>query len=105
MRCCCERLLRRGGLGRLRAARGLLEAVRPAELLAEPLHATSRVDELLLTGEERVAGRADIYRDPWQRAPRLERVPARAVDVADLIFRMNFRLHEQLLSYRRSCEA
>src|SRR6476661_9777504 len=67
---------------------GFLEAISAAKLLTEPLDAAGCVDELLLPGEERVAGAADIDGDPRQRAARGERVAAGTVDVADLIFRM-----------------
>src|SRR4051812_39290483 len=83
-------LLRAGGRGR---GGGLLEAVRAAEFLAEPLHAAGSVDELLLAREERVAGRADIDVDLRQHAARLERVAAGAVDVANLVFRVGLVFH------------
>ncbi len=45
------------------AAASGLTGVRLRELPAEPLHATGRIDQLLLTGKERVAGRADFQVD------------------------------------------
>jgi len=48
----------RGRCGRgCLARRRLLEAIGSAKFLAESLHATGRIDELLLAGEERMAGR------------------------------------------------
>src|SRR5688572_7153009 len=78
---------------RCRCPGGLLEAVRPAELLAEPLHAAGGVDELLLAGEERVALATDVDRDLGQRAAGRERVAARAVGGAGLITRVNLGFH------------
>src|SRR5687767_5743435 len=71
-----------GGCGR---AGRLLEAVGPAELLAEPLHPAGRVDELLLAGKKRVALATDVDVDPRQRAARGERVAARTVGGAGLV--------------------
>src|SRR3954470_14116290 len=79
---------RRAGL-----AGGLLEAVGPAELLAEPLHAAGGVDELLLAGEERVALAANIDVDLRRRAAGRERVPAGTVHSAGLITGMDLGFH------------
>src|SRR5204862_6992083 len=51
-----------------RCGRGLLEAVGPAELLAEAFDATGRVHELLLAGEERMTRRANVHEDLRQGA-------------------------------------
>src|SRR3982750_1783795 len=71
----------------------LLEAVRAAELLAEPLHAAGGVDELLLAGEERVALAADVHVDLGRRAAGGERVPAGAVHCAGLITGVDLSFH------------
>src|SRR4051812_20017849 len=60
---------------------GFLEAVGAAELLAEPLDAAGGVDELLLAGEERVAGRADVDVQFRLGAAGDERVAAGAMNV------------------------
>src|SRR5690242_1368216 len=57
------RLLGRASRRRLcgcRAAAGALEAVAAAKLLGELVHPACGVDELLLSGEERMTGRADV---------------------------------------------
>src|SRR5207249_4670723 len=90
---CGTRACRRG-----HPAGGFLEAVRPAELLAETLHAPGGVNELLLAGEERMAVGANIHIYFRQRAARRERVPARAVDGAGLVFRVRLGFHGKLLS-------
>src|SRR3954469_18897203 len=91
------RARRRSGRGR-GAARGLLEAVGPAELLAEPLHAAGGVDELLLAGEERVAIAANVDRQLLLRAAGLKRVAACAVNGADLVLGVNLLFHGNLLA-------
>src|SRR5262249_39092294 len=68
-------------------AAGLLE---PA---LEPLHAAARVDQLLLTGVERVAVRADLDMELGLRGTRLERVPAGARHGCEDVFGVNIRLH------------
>src|SRR5688500_13001098 len=80
----------------LRACGGrcLLEAVRPAELLAEAFRAACGIDKRLLSGDERMAVAADIDVDLRQRAAGLEGVSTRAVDGAKLIFRMGFGFHD-----------
>src|SRR5207253_5482406 len=75
----------------------LLETIRPAELLAEPLHAAGGVDELLLAREKRMASRADVDVDLRGRAASDEGIPARAVHVAGHVFGMNFGFHGKLL--------
>src|SRR5687767_10749388 len=72
---------------------GLLEAVGPAELLAEPLDAAGGVDELLFAREERVAGATDVDVDAGRRAAGGERISAGAVDIAGLITGVDLRLH------------
>jgi hypothetical protein len=73
-----------------------LKAVGSAELLAEAFDATGGIDELLLAGEERVAGTTDIDVDLGDRAAGDEGVATGAVDVAISIFGVDFGFHEQL---------
>src|SRR5690606_929502 len=49
-------------------------------LLAEALHATRRVDQLLLAREERMAGSADVQMDLVLGGSSLERIATRAPD-------------------------
>src|SRR5438874_9830597 len=70
---------RAGGRG------GLLEAVGPAEFLAEALHAAGGVDELLLAGEERMALAANVDVDLGTGTARSERVSAGAVNSTSLV--------------------
>src|SRR6266404_3424236 len=79
----CAMLLR----GRARCALGLFEA------LLEALEASTRVDELLLAGVERVAGRADLDVQLGLRGTRGERVPAAAVHGGEDVLGMNLGLH------------
>src|SRR2546423_14614938 len=81
----CRRLRGRG--------RRLLEAVGPAELLAEPLDAAGGIDELLLAGEKRMAGAANIHRDARQGAAGREGIAASAVYVTDLVFGVGAGFH------------
>jgi hypothetical protein len=74
-----------------------LKAVGSAELLAEAFDATGGIDELLLAGEERVAGTTDIDVDLGDRAAGDEGVATGAVDVAISIFGVDFRFHETTL--------
>src|SRR5690606_33508421 len=62
-------------------------------LLPEPLDPSGRVHHLLLTREERVADRTDLDVDALQRAPRLERIPTRALNRRDLVVGMDPLLH------------
>src|SRR5687768_3720575 len=90
-------------LGRGRGS--LLEAVGPAELLAEALDAAGGVDELLLAGEERVALATDVDRDLRQRTAGRERVAARAVGRAGLVTGVDFRFHfSSLLARAREAQ-
>ena len=74
--------LLRGGLG--------LAGVRLGELAAEALDAACGVDQLLLAGEERVAGGADFDDDvALMRGAGLKRVPAGALDVDVVVLRVN----------------
>jgi hypothetical protein len=79
---------RRGG-GRF------LEAVGTAKLLAEPFHAAGGVDKLLLTGEKRMAGIADIDVDLRLRAASHESISAGTTNVAGDIPGMNLGFHDQ----------
>src|SRR5688500_16113897 len=88
-----RRLLLRSSGGRGGPAGGLLEAVRPAELLAESLHPAGGVDELLLAREERVAVAANVDRQLGLGAARRKGVATRAVNAARLITRMNLGFH------------
>jgi hypothetical protein len=73
-----------------RRGSGFLEAVGSAELLAESLDATGGVDELLLAGEKRMAGRANIDIDLRLGAAGDEFISTgalyRALDVAGMDF-------------------
>src|ERR1700750_2465334 len=73
--------------GRARRALGLLEP------LLEALEPSARVDELLLAGVERVAGRADLDVQLGLRGTRRERVPAAAVHGGDDVVGVNLGLH------------
>src|SRR5262245_11188257 len=81
-------------LRRRRRGRGLLEAVGPAELLAEAFDSPGRVHELLLAGEERMALRANIDVDFGRRAAGGEGIAAGAVDGAGLVLGMNLGFHD-----------
>jgi hypothetical protein len=101
------RKIRGGLLFRACGGRGLLEAVRPAKLLAEAFHPAGGVDELLLACEERVAIAADVDVDLRGGAARLKLVPAGAVNVTELIFWMRFGFHgsnslSRIVRYRDS---
>src|SRR5205823_4974267 len=85
--------------------RRLLEAVRPAELLAEALDAAGGVDELLLPGEERMAVATDIDVDLGQRAAGLEGVAAGTVNGAGLVFGMGFGFHGRRSNQMRATQA
>jgi len=67
-----------------------------AILLVEPLDATRRVDQLLLAGEEGVAGRANFYVKVSGCRTCLERVAADAGNDRFLVVRVNSRLHQTL---------
>jgi hypothetical protein len=73
-----------------------LKAVGAAELLAESFDATGRIDEFLLSGEERMAGATDVDVDFCDGAAGDKGIATSAVDVAISIFGMNLRFHEQL---------
>src|SRR5256884_4968276 len=64
-----------------------------AVLLAEPLHAAGRVEQLLLTREEGVTAGANFDMDHGRGRARDEGIAARALDCCPLIFRMNPRFH------------
>jgi hypothetical protein len=85
--------LRPGGSGR----GGLLEAVGSAELLAEPLDPTGGIDELLFSGEERMALIADIDADPGLGAAGYKRIAAGTVHRTGHITGMGFLFHSLLL--------
>jgi hypothetical protein len=57
------------------------------------IDATGRIDQLLLAGEERVAGRADLHPDLLHGRSGLEHVPADAHDLALMIGGVNLLLH------------
>src|SRR5262249_43841637 len=63
--------------------------------LLEPGHSAAGVEDLLLAGVERVAGRADIGAKLAfaGRAASLERVAAGATDLGDHVVRVNVALH------------
>src|SRR5262245_49621805 len=62
-------------------------------LLAEAIHATGGVDQLLLARIERVALAADVGMDLRLRRARLERVAARALDGGGVVLGMNAGFH------------
>src|SRR5262245_33365242 len=64
-----------------------------AVLSLEPLDAARRVDQLLFSGEEGMAGRADLEADLGLGGPGLELVPAGAADRNDVVLRMNSLFH------------
>ena len=87
-------------LGNLGSALGLLgslalgnELVGSTELVGEALHASAGVDELLLTGVERVAGVTDFNANLGLRRTRLERVAAAARHRALDVIRMDSFFH------------
>src|SRR5262245_55053803 len=61
--------------------------------LLEALDAAGRVDELLPTGEERVAVRADLDPEVLPRRPRLDDVAAGADDLDFVVLGMDALLH------------
>jgi hypothetical protein len=86
------------GFRLLRGSLGLAR-VRLGELAAEALDAAGRVDQLLLAGEERVAGGADFENDvALVRRAGGKVVAARALDLNLVVLRMNslFR-HDKFL--------
>src|SRR5690606_26070598 len=62
-------------------------------LLAEALHASGRVDQLLLAREERMAGSTDVEMDLVLGGASLERVAARTLDRGGSIHGMDICLH------------
>ena len=85
-----------GDLHGLRGGLPLLRGLR-AELLVEPLDAAFGVDQLLTSGEERMAVRADFEVELGFRRARLEGVAARAASLDLLVLRVNPFLHCLLL--------
>ena len=67
-----------------------------AELLAEALHASRRIDEALLAGEERVALRADVRVNLGLRGASLERIAAGALHSRRMILGMDIGFHANL---------
>src|SRR5512147_1783869 len=64
----------------------------PCVLLTEPLNSASGVNQLLLTGIERVAVGADVEMELARCRSRLKRVPARAMNGCCGVFRMDIGL-------------
>ena len=62
----------------------------------EALHPAGGVDQLLLAGEQRVAGRADLETDLFLGRAGLEGVAARAVDLDLVVLGMDSGLHADL---------
>src|ERR1700694_572895 len=62
-------------------------------LLAEPLHPSGGVHELLLSREEGMAGGADFDVDDGRRRARDEAIAARALHAGPLIFGVNSGFH------------
>src|SRR6185437_1409338 len=63
-------------------------------LLFEPLNASFSIDDLLCTGEERMAIGADIDADVTDGGTCLKRIPAGAVNRRLAVYRMNTLLHD-----------
>src|SRR5919106_3033924 len=70
-----------------------LGAARALEPTLEPLDAAARVDELLLTGVEGVARRADLDVELGLRRARLELVAARATNGGEDVIGVDVRFH------------
>ena len=81
-------LRRLGNGGRRRRGRALRLV-----LLAEPLHAASRVEQTLLARVERVAFGADVSADVGDRGTRLKLVPAGAMHSGGCVLGMDVGLH------------
>jgi hypothetical protein len=64
-----------------------------AELLAEPLDASRRIDEPLFPGKEGVALRTDVGVDLSLSRPRLERIAAGALYRRRVVFGMDIGFH------------
>jgi hypothetical protein len=73
-----------------------LEAVGATKFLAEAFDAAGGVDELLLAGEERMTGAANIDIDFGQRAACDECISTSTMYGAGLITGMNFAFHDEL---------
>ena len=67
-----------------------------AELLAEALHATGRIDQALLTSEERMALRADVRVNLRLSGTGLERIAAGALHCRRVVFGMDVGFHVNL---------
>jgi hypothetical protein len=67
-----------------------------AELLAEALHASGRIDEALLAGEERMALRADVRMNLGLSRSSLERIAAGALHSRRMVFGMDVGFHANL---------
>jgi len=63
--------------------------------LLEFIHATCRVDELLLAGVKWVTSVANTHDDHWLGGAGLDHVAARATDLCIHIFRMNILFHKR----------
>ena len=63
-------------------------------LLLKPLHSSFRIDDLLRSGKERMAIRANVDTDVTDRRTGLERITARAVNGRLSINWMNTLLHD-----------
>jgi hypothetical protein len=61
--------------------------------LLEPFNAAGGIDQLLLPGEKRVAGRADFQADLFLGGTGIELVSAGAADGHLVVLRMNLPLH------------
>ena len=67
-----------------------------AELLAEALDASGRIDETLLAGEERMALRTDVRMDLGLSRSSLERIAAGALHSRRMVFGMDVGFHANL---------
>src|SRR6266508_1453569 len=76
-----------------RRRRMALLVLRPLHASLEPLDLAGGVDDVLGTGVERVAIRADLDADRIHGRADRERGPAHAVDLRLMVLRMNIGLH------------
>src|SRR5437764_12121535 len=83
-------------LGSCSFGRGLL-AIAPVK----SIHASRGINQFLLTGEERMAGRANFdVQITFKGGTRLKNLAAGASHRYFVVFRMNSRFHSLLASYR-----
>ena len=71
-----------------------------AVFLFEFIYATACIDELLLTGKERMAARANLNTKILLNGAGFERIAASASNSRKLIIRMNVSFHRYFTSFR-----